>query len=149
MSPHLILWPVLLQFLICFSLYIVLIRRKMAAVKAGEVDLRKTAIDPMAWTPSVQLVNNNLRNQFETPLIFVALCLMLFNLNAVSWLELTLAWVYMATRLGHLWIHIHSNYVPLRMRLFAAGLVTLLILTLLAANAVLDVKSGGLSGLMG
>ncbi|MBK8972293.1 MAG: MAPEG family protein [Hahellaceae bacterium] len=136
MSPHLIIWPLFVQMLLSLLIYIPLLQRKKAATKAKQVDLKRAALEAEAWPSPVQQVNNNIRNQFETPIIFYMLGLIALHLNAVSVLFLTLAWVYVASRLAHAWIHITSNFVPLRMKLFALGMATLLVMMILLALQV-------------
>lgn len=134
MQSHLIIWPMLVQMLMSLLLYIPLLQRKKAAIRAGQVDLKKTALDADAWPPAVQQVNNNIRNQFETPILFYVLGLIALQLNAVSGVILTLAWLYVASRLAHAWIHISSNFVPWRMKVFSLGMALLILITLTLAK---------------
>lgn len=137
MAPQSIIWPMLVQILVTLLLYVPLVQRKKAAVAANVVDLKKASVDESAWPNPVRLVNNNLRNQFETPLLFLGLCLYFYASASVSPLVLGLAWLYVGLRLGHCWVHINSNYVPTRMKLFAASLVVLLILVVVAASTLI------------
>ncbi len=137
MSAQSIIWPLLVQILFTLLLYIPLLQRKTAAAASNQIDVKKAAVDASLWTEPVQLVNNNLRNQFETPLLFMALCLYFYSSNSVTVPVLVLAWAYVITRLAHCRIHITRNYVPHRMRWFAGGLVILLVLTLMAGATLI------------
>ena len=94
------------------------------------VNLKQAALDYSAWPDEVVKVSNNIGNQFDKPILFYIVCLALFQLNAVSGAVLVLAWLYVATRYVHGFVHVRSNVVPIRLRAFAAGLIILLVLML-------------------
>lgn len=120
-----IFWPILAHMLLTILLYFLLAARKSKAVKAG-VDRSKTALDINAWPDNVIKVSNNIDNQFQLPILFYALFLILFSLNAVNTVVLVLAWVFVLSRYFHTYIHINSNYVPKRMVSFVIGAMILL-----------------------
>lgn len=129
--------PILAHILLVISMFIVLIVRKTAAVKRGEVDLSKTALNNQAWPAEVVKVSNNIANQFETPILFYVLTIMLALLDGFSVYSLVLAWIYVGLRYIHCYIHIGSNYVPYRMRIFALSMVVLLLMLIQAAMTLL------------
>jgi hypothetical protein len=132
-NAKLILWPILAQVFLILMMYIVLGARKAKAVKARAVDLKVTALNNKAWPEDVLKVSNNIDNQFEIPTVFFVLCLLFASLGQIDAVVISLAWGFVFSRFVHAYVHINSNYVPLRMRVFAIGCVILLILTLLAA----------------
>lgn len=123
-----IFWPVLAHMLLTILLYFALGARKSAAVKAGIADRSKTALDNKAWPEDVLKVSNNIDNQFQLPILFYVVCLCLAILNAVTTVALVLAWVFVLSRYFHTYIHINSNYVPNRMKVFVVGALTLLVM---------------------
>jgi hypothetical protein len=133
MDPKLIFWPVVVQIALTAFIYIRLKNVKVAAVAAGGVDRQKTALHPDAWPDSVIKVNNNLRNQFEAPILFYVVTIILFVLGAVNPVTLGLAWLFVLSRLVHAYIHTGSNIVKYRLRVFTLGLVA--VLGMLAAVA--------------
>ena len=126
MDPKLIFWPVLVQATPTLSLYIRLKNAKVDAVKAGGVDRQKAALHPDVWPDSVLKVNNNLRNQFEVPVLFYVLTIVLWELGAVNAVTFGLACLFVLSRLVHAYIHTGSNIVKYRLRVFTLGIVTLL-----------------------
>ena len=128
MNAALIFWPVLAQIALTLAIYIVLARRKAGAVKSRAVNMREAALDNRAWPESVVKVSNNLANQFESPVLFYALCLMLHAIDGVSLPALLLAWLYVALRVVHAGIHIGSNQLSRRMPVFVLGTGVLLAL---------------------
>jgi hypothetical protein len=133
MNHALIFLPVLVQMLLTLALYVALQRVKSRAARAGEVDETRRALHDDAWPDYVRRVNNNIRNQFELPVLFYVLCMALWALQAAGTLAQVLAWVFVLSRIAHAWVHTRSNVVPLRRRIFTLGVVLLLVLWLLAA----------------
>ena len=140
MNNNLILWPVLGQIVLTLSLYLRLLAAKKKAISAGGVDLSKTALHQEAWPDSVLKVNNNLRNQFETPILFYVVCLMLWGLKAADIPVVALSCLYVASRLAHSFIHTTSNIVKYRMPMFSLGVATLVGLLGMTAKALLEVS---------
>lgn len=130
MNAHLIFGPLLAQMLLTVGMFGLLAVRKAQAVRLKTVNLKQAALDHSAWPDAVVKVSNNIANQFESPVLFYVACLALFQLNAVSAGVLVLAWLYVATRLVHGFVHVRSNYVPIRLRAFGAGLLITLVLML-------------------
>jgi hypothetical protein len=131
MNRDLIFGPVLVQVALTLFVYVVLIRTKIRAMRAGKVDLARRALHNDAWPDDVMQINNNIRNQFELPVLFYVLSLMLWALHAVHWLALITAAVFVASRVVHVYIHIGTNYVPARRRAFTVGWYALAAMALL------------------
>ncbi len=128
---QLIFLPLLLQVLLVQFMFVRLAMVKARASAAGEVDEARRALHADAWPDYVQQVNNNIRNQFEAPVLFYVLVVVAYLLNAVSVLTHILAWAFVVSRIAHAWVHTHSNYVPLRRRIFIFGTVLLLVMSVL------------------
>jgi len=126
MDSKLIFWPVVVQILLTAYLYIRLKNVKIEAVKVGGVDRQKAALDPDAWPDPVKKVNNNIRNQFEVPVLFYVLTIVLYVLGAVNPVTLGLACLFVLSRLVHAYIHTGSNIVKYRLRAFTVGLLAVL-----------------------
>ena len=140
MSANYIMWPVLAQVLLTLLMFILLGVRKAQSVKAGTVDRPKTALNNRLWPDEVVKVSNNIANQFEIPILFYVLSLVLYSINAVDTAALVLAWVFVLSRYAHAYVHTGSNYVPIRMRLFLVGCFVLIAMLVMAA-----LRLGGLS----
>ena len=138
MNQTLIYGPVLAQIVLTFYVFILLAKRKAADVKAGVADRSKSALDNKAWSEPVVKVSNNIDNQFQTPVLFYALCFVLAQLNAVTTVTLGLAWLYAISRYLHMFVHAGSNHVPHRMPLFLVGVFTLMAMTGFAIVSLLS-----------
>jgi hypothetical protein len=102
-------------------------KRKSADKKEGSVK-PEAAINNTAWSLPVVLTSNALANQFQLPVVFYVLSFILFNIGAVSSLVIVLSWIFAVTRWAHVVVHVSSNNVPLRLRFFVLGVITLLML---------------------
>ncbi len=129
MSEKMILIPVLLQVLLTLAVFIVLAKRKKSAVAGGTVDREAAALNNQAWPVDVVLASNNIANQFQIPVLFYTLCLMAFSAGLVDSVLIGLAWVFAVSRLGHAYVHIGSNFVPNRMKIFLVGVFTIIVMT--------------------
>jgi len=116
----------LLQIALTLVMFILLAIRKSAAVKAGEVDRKKAALDNSAWCSEVVKVSNNIANQFQTPVLFYILSIFFFLTASVSTLVLVLSWIYVVTRIIHAIVHVTSNKIPARLGSFTIGVVCLI-----------------------
>lgn len=137
MDPKQIFWPVLVQILLTIVGFMLMGVQKAKAVKANDVDMTKTALNNDAWPEYVMKVTNNVRNQFQVPLLFYVLCFVFYSINAVTTTVLYLAWAFVITRIIHAYIHMSSNYVPARFRVFTLGFVILVVMAIFAAEALM------------
>ncbi|MGH8251377.1 MAG: MAPEG family protein [Steroidobacteraceae bacterium] len=133
MYRNLIFYPILVQVALTLLVYVHLIRVKIRAIKAGQVDKERRALHEDAWPDSVLQINNCIRNQFEIPVLFYVVAFVLWALEAVGIVALVVAWLFVLSRLAHAWIHLTSNYVPNRRRAFTVGWWLLVAMVLLAA----------------
>ncbi len=137
MDPNQIFWPVLVQILLTIVGFMLMGVQKAKAVKANDVDMAKTALNNDAWPEYVMKVTNNVRNQFQVPLLFYVICFVFYSINAVTTTVLYLAWAFVITRIIHAYIHMSSNYLPARFRVFTLGFVILVVMTIYAAKALM------------
>jgi len=138
-NSHLIYWPVLAQLSIPLVVLILNGKRKAGDVNSGDVDREKAAMDNEAWSKPTVLTSKSLANQFQFPVVFYVLCLLLASLNAVTTGVLVVSWLFVVARLIHAYVHVTTNYVPIRFRAFLISMVLLLVLFGLTIAALLRV----------
>ena len=137
MSSRMILLPLVAQVLLTVAVYLRLNVAKRAAVRRGEVDEARRALDEDAWPDSVRKINNNIRNQFEVPVLFYVLVLTLVALNAAGTAAIVCAWLFVLSRIAHAYVHTGSNYVPLRRKVFMTGCAMIVALAGIALYALI------------
>jgi hypothetical protein len=128
--------PLLVQVLLTVAVYVALVVTKKRAVKDGLVDLERRALHADAWPDNVQKINNNIRNQFEVPVLFYILVVTLHQLGAAGVVAQSLAWLFVASRLVHAYVHTGSNVVPVRRLVFMLGCFVVLAMVVLATVAI-------------
>jgi len=138
MNSNQIFLPVLFQILITVAGFLLLGVRKAKAVKSNDVDMEKAALDNDAWPDYVLMVSNNIRNQFQVPVLFYVLCILFYSIDAVSTTVLYLAWAFVISRAIHAYIHMSSNFVPARFTVFTIGFVIMIVMLVFAAIALLS-----------
>jgi len=127
-----ILLAVIAQAFLTLAVYVALAVAKSRARKRGEVDTSRSALHDDAWPDSVRKINNNIRNQFELPVLFYIACIALVATNAAGALAQALAWLFVASRVAHALVHTTSNVVPVRRALFQVGFFIVLAMLVLA-----------------
>lgn len=130
MSNHFIIFPIIVQVVLTFSLYFLLAVRKNRAVETGRVDESRRALFDDAWPATVVAVNNCIRNQFEVPVLFYVLTILLYSLDDVSLLSLVIAWAFVVTRVAHAYVHVGS----------LLGVLLVVLMSGLVSKAVLAVS---------
>ena len=100
-------------------------RARTRAAAAGEVKIKDIALDSSRWPADVRKLSNNYDNQFQLPVLFYAILPLLIMLVKVDWLQVTLAWVFIASRIVHSLIHTGNNEVIRRFQMFLVGFVAI------------------------
>ena len=75
--------------------------------------------------PDVANPSDNLKNLFELPVLFYALCIYLFVTNNVDQLALIAAWVFVGFRVVHSLVHCTVNIAMLRFVLYCISALAL------------------------
>lgn len=125
MNPALILLPVFAQVALTFAMLFLTGRSRVAVVKAGAVKIKDIALGQKAWPARAQQLTNSYQSQFELPMLFYVLAVLILVTRQLDTVQLALAWTFVVLRFAHAYVHTTSNYVPTRFRLFAAGFLVL------------------------
>lgn len=127
MKQHLILFPVFALAALTFGIGIWLARLRFAAVKRGDLSPRYFAINRGGEVPEyLAKVNNNYNNLLELPILFYVATILLYVSDRVELAQLILAWIFVASRYVHSYIHTTYNNVRHRLRTFMLGVIALI-----------------------
>ncbi|PLX40778.1 MAG: hypothetical protein C0605_06055 [Hyphomicrobiales bacterium] len=135
MSPNWILAAQLAHMALTLGLLAWLGLSRVRAAKAGAVKLDNIALSSEGWPARVRQIGNNYQSQFELPVMFHILCLLLLMQGPVHIGFAVLAWAFVALRCVHSLIHVTSNHVIRRFQVFLAGVV---VVALMAAGLALQ-----------
>lgn len=120
MSSSAIFWPVIAQVLLVYVVYLIVSRRRVGAVRRGEVDAKIFLVPNEEPAQSATAIRN-LSNQFELPILFLFGCFGLFLIGAADWVAILLAWAFVASRIVHAAVHLTTNRLSQRRPLFIVG----------------------------
>lgn len=136
MQNHFVFLPVVIQILLTIVLYAHLALSRAKASQQGLVNEARRALYDDAWPDSVVQVSNAVRNQFEAPVLFYVLIILLWLTNGVNVYAHIFAWVFVLSRIVHAYIHVNSNDVPRRRKVFVLGGANLIALTMLLVHSI-------------
>jgi len=126
MDQSLIFWPMVAHFALVIIVYLELGRRRFLAGKARLITYRDYEILGRSVEPdNCARAARNIVNNFELPMLFHAAILALYLTNAVSYPQLALAWLFIASRYLHSVIHLTYNKVTHRALSFFVGVFAL------------------------
>lgn len=123
-----ILWPTIvlagLAFVVFATMFVTRARHIRANPPRRETFASGEAA--MRYFEPVEMPANNYRNLFEMPVLYFALVPLLLMTNLDSRVQVILAWIYVAIRVAHSFVHIGPKKVPVRAMLFVASGVVLM-----------------------
>mgnify|MGYP001291936316 CR=1 FL=1 len=123
------LWPMMAHAALVFGLYFLLSSKRMAAVRAGRVKAEQFKENREEPLESL-LIHNNLKNQFELPVLFHAVCLALYVTTADNIATVLLAWAFVVSRYVHSYVHLTTNRLRHRRPIWITGYFILVALWL-------------------
>lgn len=116
-----IFWPVVVQVALIHLVYFLLFTRRQAAVKEGRVRLSQLR-DNVTEPEETRFLRNNLTNQFELPILFIAGCIALYSTGNDGPVAVLLAWLFVGSRLVHAYIHLsRHHHMRYRIPAFVTG----------------------------
>ncbi len=129
-----IVYPVLAQVLLTFVLMVLMAAARVRAARARRYRLRDIAVDSKNYPDDILKFGNAYGNQFEQPVLFYLICILLMLLQpGGNSLYLLLASLYVAGRYVHAFIHITSNHVIHRFYAFLAASIVLVVMWVVLA----------------
>lgn len=137
MSVQAILLPVFALVALTFSLLFLTGYSRVASVRRGETKVRDIALGQLNWPEHITKIGNSYNSQFQLPVLFYVVVILAYVLRTADLLFVVLSWLFVATRLGHAYIHVTSNRVGWRFNAFAAGFAVLAVMWIMFAVRLL------------
>ncbi len=122
-----ILWPMLAHIGWVVLLYAWLTVARQRAVRSGAIEYSGFVLgreEPL----EVARITRNLANQFEWPVIFYGLVVLLVALGKVTLVDVIAAWVFVLGRVIHTLVQTLTDNVPLRGQVFMINFLAVLVL---------------------
>lgn len=122
MKQTLIIFPVLVQVALTFVVMGLMGRARARSIGKRRQSLQDVSLaGPSDWTEEAQQCANSYHNQFQLPVLFYVICVLLLITAMVDVVFLILAWLFVASRLAHAAIHCSTNIVSQRFTAFVVG----------------------------
>ena len=127
---HLLIFPMAFYVFYMGVILMVMFFARLRGIKSGEVDFKffKTYSTTRPLPDFMVAVSRHYDNQFQVPILFLVTCLTVIVLDQTSYTTVILAWLFVATRIIHSFIHLGSNKVMNRARIFGVGWVIILVM---------------------
>ncbi len=113
--------PFFAMLLLTFAVWTTMYVRRIHFIQSRAIEPQDLAVPGALAERSPPLVSNpsdNLKNLFEIPVLFYALCLYLFVTRQVDGVYLVAAWTFAVFRALHSAVHCTVNIVMLRFTLY-------------------------------
>jgi hypothetical protein len=133
MTVQAVLLPLFAQVALTFVLLGLTGYSRVASVRRGETKVLDIALGQPNWPEAITKIGNSYNNQFQLPALFYAVVILAYVLRKADLLFVILSWLFVATRLGHAYIHVTSNRVGWRFNAFAAGFAVLVVMWIMLA----------------
>ena len=129
MSAYLLVYPMLTMVLLSASVLVILFRSRVAAVRAGKLSTRYFRIYQGEIEPEeTAKPARHFSNLFEAPTLFYAGCLAAMLTNDSGVIVQVIAWLYVAARYAHSYIHLGQNRLGWRINAYFSSWIVLVLL---------------------
>jgi hypothetical protein len=142
MEPSAIFAPFFAMMFLTLVVWVYMYARRIPFIRSSRLspeDLAKPGELARLSPPAVSNPSDNLKNLFEIPVLFYALALFLFVTGRVDAAYVAAAWLFVAFRAAHSFVHCTFNHVLLRFSLY---LVATLAVWFILVRAALDYFGG-------
>ena len=119
-------WPAVAMAALTFVVAVRMFRTRIGQIIREKIRLQTIATSKEAGEKLTDSRGaDNFRNLFELPVLFYVGIVIAAQTGQVNWLTLGLAWLFVATRVVHSYIHCTYNRVKHRFYVFVCGFFTL------------------------
>ena len=142
MSITAVLLPVFVLVGLAFVLLLRMGSTRIASLRTGEVKMGDIALGERNWPKRALQLQNAFHNQFEMPVLFYVLVAFALITRKADMLFVVMAWMFVASRLVHAYIHTTSNRVMWRFQAFVVGVMILAAMWIIFGLRVFFAEAG-------
>jgi hypothetical protein len=129
MNPHALVYPMFALVVLSATVLVILFRSRVRAVREGKVTAMYYRIFQGETEPEeTAKPARHFSNLFEAPTLFYAACLAGMVTGDTGALVQFLAWLYVAARTVHAYIHLGRNRIRRRINAYFVGWLALMAL---------------------
>ena len=131
LNPVHILFPIVAMVALAIFVVVRLARSRVRAVRRREISVEFFELFQGSEEPEeLRALSRHFANLFEVPILFYVACIVAYvSVQVDLWLVL-LAWLFVVSRYVHSYIHLTSNIVIQRFRVYAISLAVLVLMWL-------------------
>ncbi|MFA5901052.1 MAG: MAPEG family protein [Hyphomicrobium sp.] len=137
MAVSSLLLPVFVQVALTLALMAWMGNLRLKALRSGAVKQADVALRQPNWPTRTMQVANCFNNQFELPVLFYVLVAFILITSTNSLVFVILAWVFVASRFVHAYIHTGNNDVEQRARALGVAYISLAAMWVIFAIRIL------------
>jgi hypothetical protein len=138
MPTKFVLLPLLVQVALTFGLGFWLAALRVRAIGSRQVHPRDVALREPGWPKRILQVQYAFHNQLELPILFYLVTVLALFTRTADQPFVILAWIYVALRLVHAFIHVTENNLRRRGMVFITGAVVLCVMWIVFAFRLLS-----------
>ena len=138
MSVTSLLLPVFVQVALTFALMVWMARERRRALLTGQVQPRDVSLRQPNWPARATQIANCFHNQLELPVLFYALAAFIVITRTNDIVFVVFAWVFVAARIAHAYVHTGSNEVPKRFAAQSVAVLALMVMWVVFAVRILS-----------
>jgi hypothetical protein len=128
-SAHALIYPMAAMVLLTAVVLVLMFRARVAAVRSGLIEVEYFRLHLGAREPEQSFkYARHFINLFEAPTLFYVGCLAAMVAGVATTVTLVIAWLYVAIRIVHAYIHLGPNRLRYRRNAYGLGWLTLLVL---------------------
>ncbi|MBA2125393.1 hypothetical protein DLM45_04025 [Hyphomicrobium methylovorum] len=131
------LLPTFVLVALAFALHLMMARERMGALMSGKVAPKDVDLRQPNWPARATQIANAYHNQLELPMLYYVLIAFILITRVGDILLLVLAWLFVISRLVHAYIHVTSNNISWRSKVYGLGLVLLIAMWIIFAVKIL------------
>ena len=127
MNQELIFQPFFILMLLTIVVWFYMYAKRIPFIEKSDIPPEKlTAYELLKLSPpDVANPSDNLKNLFELPVLFYALCIYLYVTNNVDQTTLVVAWFFVVMRILHSLVHCTINIPMLRFVIYIISTIAL------------------------
>jgi hypothetical protein len=141
MSLQTVLLPLFVEVILTFALMLWMGALRGGDFRSGAVKPADVALREPNWPRRTMQTAYSFSNQFELPVLFYVLTILVWITRHAGYVFVVLAWIFVICRVLQAYVHVTSNTYRLRSTFYSVGAVVLLVMW---AIYIAEVLSGGI-----
>src|SRR5580704_17398597 len=141
MSLQAVLLPLFVEVVLTFALMLWMGALRGGDFRSGAVKPADVALRQPIWPQRTMQAAYSFSNQFELPVLFYVLTILVWVTRHAGYAFVILAWIFVICRVLQAYVHVTDNKVRLRGAFYSVGAVVLMVMWLIY---IVEVLRGGI-----